>query len=107
MTAEHYRMPSAPAGYDVCRTMLDGGRGQATHLVMLDEHGSNGGRPTACGLTRFNDFTPDGRPIPNTAGLSGWGMGGGVSGPGVIQTRCADCYAVAEQDERTKDEVNR
>lgn len=95
MTTTDYAMPKAPPGFEACRSMLRGGRGQITHLVALDSKGSNGGRPTACGLTRFDDFTPEGRPIPNTAGLPGWGLGGGVSGPGVEQIECGSCYSTA------------
>lgn len=94
--ANHF--PPAPSGYVACRTMIP--NATLTHLVKLDEHGSNGGRPTACGLTRFDDRDAEGRAIPGTAGLPGWGMGdSGVSGPGVTQIRCAECYAVAEPDD--------
>ena len=86
-----HRFPPPPAGYEACRTILT--NATLTHLIELDEHGSNGGRPTVCGLTRFDDRDPDGRTIPNTAGLPGWGLGdSGVTGPGVIQIRCLDCY---------------
>lgn len=83
--------PPAPAGYVACRTTLRGAT--LTHLVQLDEKGSNGGRPTVCGLTRFDDRDADGRPIPGTAGLPGWGMGNsGVFGPHWKQVTCDDCY---------------
>lgn len=91
----HY-MPPAPEGFVACRTMHY--KGQTTHLVALDEKGSNGGRPTVCGLTRFDDRDEDGRPIPNTAGLPGWGLNGGHSGPNVEQIKCAGCYAVVDLD---------
>lgn len=80
-------MPFAPAGYIACRVM--GPNILTTHLVKLDHAGSNGGRPTVCGLTRFGD-SPD---------LPSWGMGdSGVTGPGVKQLKCPDCYnqALAE-----------
>ena len=94
-------MPKPPTGYAACRVhdgtqtlLAPGARRQVTHLVKLDERGSNGGRPTLCGLTRFPTYeiAPDGsykecRP----ADLPGWSMGGGVSGPGVVQKMCAEC----------------
>lgn len=94
MTSDPHTMPRPPAGFVACRSFSR--NTQTTHLVTLDERGRNGGRPTACGLTRFDDFTPEGRPIPGTAGLPGWGLGdSGVSGPGVAQVPCKDCYSVA------------
>jgi hypothetical protein len=88
--------PPAPNGYVACRTMRR--NATLTHLVRLDEKGSNGGRPTACGLTRFDDWV-DGKRIPGTAGLGGWGMGNsGISGPNVGQLVCEDCYADAERN---------
>lgn len=86
-------MPPAPSGYVACRVIA---RDRLiTHLVALDESGSNGGRPTMCGLTRFDRFE-NGRPIPNTADLPGWGMGDtGVTGPGVRQIKCGLCYGLA------------
>lgn len=104
-TQDPHALPAAPAGFDACRSMLNGGRAQITHLVALDESGSNGGRPTACGLTRFDDVTPDGRRIPDTAGLPGWGMGNsGVSGPGVEQEQCSACYSRAQRMMTTETE---
>lgn len=86
--------PPAPAGFVACRVMLPSAT--LTHLVALDEKGSNGGRPTVCGLTRFDDRDENGRPIEGSAGLPGWGMGdSGQAGPGVDQIRCAECYAAA------------
>lgn len=83
--------PPAPKGFVACRVILP--HATLTHLVELDEKGSNGGRPTMCGLTRFDDRDSDGRPIPHTAGLPGWGMGdSGISGPGVDQIKCGGCY---------------
>ena len=82
--------PAAPDGYEPCRTWLDGGRAQITHLVALDYKGSNGGRPTMCGLTRF-DRHENGK-VVERADLPGWGMGGGVSGPGVSQIACQECW---------------
>src|SRR5699024_1235078 len=64
--------PPAPAGFVACRIILRGAT--LTHLVELDEHGSNGGRPTVCGLTRFDKYE-NGCPVPGTADLPGWGMG--------------------------------
>lgn len=87
------RMPQAPAGYVACRVI--GPMSLTTHLVALDEHGSNGGRPTVCGLTRF-DRVENGRRVPNTADLPGWGMGNtGVTGDGVVQLKCAACYRLS------------
>lgn len=75
-------MPPAPAGFVACRVM--GPSSLTTHLVALDEHGSNGGRPTVCGLIRFGE----------DADLPGWGMGdSGTTGPGVEQIKCEACYA--------------
>lgn len=104
MTISEYAPPEAPPGFVACRSMFQGGRGQTTHLVALDERGSNGGRPTVCGLTRFDDFTPKGKPIPNTAGLPGWSLNGGVSGPGVGQIRCASCYTAATAEDEGDEE---
>lgn len=95
MTPDPHAMPVAPDGFVACRTMFPGG--QITHLVALDEKGSNGGRPTACGLTRFDDRNPDGTIVPNSAGLPGWGLNGGHSGPNVNQVQCEACYLVATQ----------
>ena len=96
MTSNSYALPKSPNGFVACRSHKR--NVQTTHLVALDEHGSNGGRPTVCGLTRFDAFDADGRPIPGTAGLPGWGMGdGGISGPGVTQVPCESCYALAGQ----------
>lgn len=94
MTTAHEPMPPAPAGYVACRVI--GIASLTTHLVALDENGSNGGRPTVCGLTRFDRFENN-RRIPNTADLPGWGMGNsGVTGPGVRQIKCARCYQLAD-----------
>lgn len=93
-------MPTPPSGYAACRTYPPGDSTvQTTHLVALDEKGSNGGRPTVCGLTRFDRFE-EGRPIPGTADLPGWSMGGGVVGPGITQIRCPDCWRRAPIIER-------
>lgn len=94
MTSNLHTMPKAPAGFVACRSFTRST--QTTHLVALDAHGSNGGRPTVCGLTRFDDRAPDGRVIPGTAGLPGWGMGdSGICGPGVTQVPCERCYSLA------------
>lgn len=85
-------MPTAPTGYVECRT---GSPVQVTHLVRLDAKRSNGGRPTACGLTRF-DRWENGDRVPHTADLPGWAMGGGgTSGPGVEQVKCPGCWNAA------------
>lgn len=103
MTNILYTLPKAPHGFVACRSFT--GNVQTTHLVALDEHGSNGGRPTVCGLTRFDGRTPEGHVIPGSAGLPGWGMGdSGISGPGVSQVPCGECYALAEEAGET---VNR
>lgn len=83
-------MPPPPAGYAACRVRPTG-MTQITHLVSLDQYGNNGGRPTLCGLTRFPTSTPAGTRQPD---LPGWTMNGGVSGPGVTQSRCIGCWAV-------------
>jgi hypothetical protein len=82
-------MPEPPKGYAACRV---GYSSQVTHLVILDSKGSNGGRPTMCRLTRFPTRGADGETLLS-ADLPGWSMGGGVSGPGVKQIECPDCYA--------------
>lgn len=95
MASDVHVMPKAPDGFVACRSYRK--NVQRTHLVALDEEGRNGGRPTVCGLTRFNDYDEAGRAIPGTAGLPGWGMGdSGISGPGVIQVPCENCYSLAE-----------
>lgn len=99
MTTLH-AMPDPLPGHEACRTWDGGGRSQTTHLVALDEKGSNGGRPTVCGLSRFDRYSSDGRSIPGTADLPGWSMGGGLSGPGVIQVRCPGCYATTAKEAR-------
>ena len=91
-------MPLAPAGFVACRVI---GRGHLlSHLVALDEKGRKGGRPTVCGLTRF-DRWENGHPVPGTADLPGWGMGdSGVTGRGVIQIRCVACFDHAAPTDR-------
>lgn len=82
-----------PAGYTTCNVYR--GRVQVVHLVQLDEHGSNGGRPTVCGLTRF-DTRNENWVIVEHADLPGWGMGGsGVFGVDIEQSACGACWAVA------------
>lgn len=97
----HYDMPLAPKGFVACRTLrgpLAGRHRQVTHLVMLDAMGSNRGRPTLCGLTRFDRFEEDGRRVPGTADLPGWSMGdGGLFGPDVEQVACPDCWREANR----------
>lgn len=101
MTSDPHMMPRPPEGFVACRSSTQGT--QTTHLVALDERGNNGGRPTACGLTRFDARTTDGRVIPGTAGLPRWGMGdSGISGPGVAQVPCEDCYSVANVTVRAR-----
>lgn len=93
-------MPRAPKGYVACRVhdgtqdlWAAGAARQITHLVALDERGSNGGRPTVCGLTRFDERGTD-YVVTRPADLPGWSMGdGGVRGPLVEQVRCPECFA--------------
>lgn len=54
-------MPAPPTGVAACRVsdgeqklIPVGATRQVTHLVTLDADGNNGGRPTVCGLTRFD-----------------------------------------------------
>jgi len=88
------RFPPAPSGYVACRVYR---RNESlTHLVQLDEEGSNGGRPTVCGLTRFPKYDENGQEIDGTADLPGWGMGdSGVRGPNVAQVICGRCFDLA------------
>lgn len=102
MSGEHL-MPAAPPGFETCRVhdgsqdlMATGAARQVTHLVALDAKGSNGGRPTVCGLSRF-DRRDDHHRVVRRADLSGWSMGGGVSGPGVVQVACEGCFDPAAQ----------
>lgn len=92
-------MPTPPPGFAACRVhngrqdlLAQGATRQTTHLVALDEKGSNGGRPTVCGLTRF-DTRNDQHEIIRPADLPGWSMGGGVSG--VEQVECESCWTGA------------
>lgn len=94
-------MPDVPVGFVACRVhdgdqklLAIGATGQITHLVRLDENGSNGGRPTVCGLTRFpTSEVVDGQEVTRPPDLPGWGMGGSeVYGPGIRQERCGACY---------------
>ena len=83
--------PKAPKGYVACRVI--GRNNTHTHLVALDADGSNGGRPTVCGLTRFDDRDPKTHAVIRRADLPGWGMGdSGVQGTGVTQTKCGACF---------------
>lgn len=98
---EFEHMPKPPNGYATCRVhdgeqklLALGARRQVTHLVALDEVGSNGGRPTVCGLTRF-DKRNEQYEVVRPADLPGWSMGGGVYGPGVKQARCWACFDLA------------
>lgn len=92
--------PPAPKGYEACRTIVAGANATHTHLVALDAQGSNGGRPTVCGLTRFDKRDPETHKVIERAGLPGWGMGdSGVTGIDVDQTKCDACYAGAERGE--------
>lgn len=84
-------MPKAPKGYVACRVISRAAT--TTHLVLLDEEGNNGGRPTVCGLTRFDKRDPETRKIVEPAGLPGWGMGdSGLTGTDVAQIKCEPCY---------------
>ena len=92
--ASRHGMPDPPAGFAACRVhdgrqslLADGATRQVTHLVELDEEGNNMGRPTVCGLTRF-----DSEPGAKDADLPGWSMGGGIYGPDVEQVRCEGCW---------------
>jgi hypothetical protein len=91
--------PTAPDGFVACRTTHGPGGSstvQVTHLVRLDAHGSNGGRPTMCGLTRFDKRSPDGWDVIELAAIPGWSMGaGGISGPGITQKACDACWTAA------------
>lgn len=94
MSETNHPAPETPSGFAVCRAYKQGV--ETTHLVALDENGSNGGRPTVCGLTRLDDRDEAGRDIPNSADLSEWGMSGGsVVGPGVTYVFCKGCYSQA------------
>lgn len=88
--ANAHTMPKPPEGFAACRV---GWGPQITHLVLLDSEGSNGGRPTMCRLTRFPTRDPRTHRVLIEADLPGWSMGGGVSGPGVEQIECPDCFA--------------
>ena len=92
------RMPEPPKGYATCRVhdgkqdlWAAGATRQISHLVALDDRGSNGGRPTVCGLTRFDERDAD-YTVTRPADLPGWSMGGGVYGPNVAQVRCEACW---------------
>ena len=91
--------PTAPDGFVACRTTHGPGGSstvQVTHLVRLDAHGSNGGRPTMCGLTRFDKRSPDGWDVIELAAIPGWSMGaGGIFGPGITQKACDACWTAA------------
>ena len=100
-------MPKAPVGYVACRVADRGGLipalpvRQVTHLVELDANGRNGGRPTVCGLTRFDERDPLGMTLLRAADLPGWGMGDtGVHGPGVEQVKCPGCWDAARDGDR-------
>ena len=81
-------IPRAPKGYQTCNVhdgrqdlWAKGARRQVNHLVAVPTSG-----PTLCGLTRFG---------PN-ADLPGWSMGGGVSGPSIVQAPCPSCWQAVE-----------
>ena len=85
---------SPPSGFDSCASYRD--KVQTVHLVALDERGSNGGRPTVCGLTRFDERDPDTYEVVRPADLPGWSMGGGgIFGPGIVQRACSACWQEA------------
>ena len=80
-----------PPGFVACRSCRDSV--QTVHLVALDEHGRNGGRPTVCGLTRFDERDPDSDEVVRPADLPGWSMGGGgIFGPATVQRACPKCW---------------
>lgn len=87
------QMPAPVAGYAACRS-LDHAKLQITHLVELDEHGSNGGRPTVCGLDRFPPFGTPAQWPPTF--IASWSIGGGLRGPDIAQLRCIACWQVAD-----------
>ena len=82
-------LPVAPAGFITCVT---GYNPHMSHLVAVDAQGNNGGRPTVCGLTRFDQRDKTTGKLIRRADLPGWGLGGGVSGPTVVQERCTGCW---------------
>lgn len=91
-------MPRPPKGYAACRVYdgdhapwTDGVTRQVTHLVALDDRRGNGGRPTVCGLTRFDERDAD-YVVTRPADLPSWSMDGGVRGPNVEQARCERCW---------------
>ena len=81
--------PQPPAGFEACRT---GYNPQMSHLVALDAAGRNGGRPTVCGMTRFDKQDATTGELVRRADLPGWGLGGGVAGPSIVQERCLGCW---------------
>ena len=100
-------MPKAPVGYVACRVADRGGLipalpvRQVTHLVELDANGRNGGRPTVCGWTQFDERDPLGMTLLRAADLPGWGLGDtGVHGPGVEQVKCPGCWDAARDGDR-------
>lgn len=89
---EYFGEPNpTPAGFKAVRS---GFEPQVNHLVILSPDGGNGGRPTMCGLTRFPQYV-EGKQIPDSSGLTGWSLGGGVSGPKATQLDCPKCWSRA------------
>lgn len=81
------RLPRPPVGFQACNVhdgrqdlWAAGATRQVNHLVAVPTSG-----PTLCGLTRFG----------KDADLTGWSMGGGVSGPTIEQAPCETCWAAA------------
>lgn len=81
-------IPRPPKGYQTCNVhdgrqdlWAKGARRQVNHLVAVPTSG-----PTLCGLTRFG----------KDADLPGWSMGGGVSGPSIVQAPCPACWQAVE-----------
>jgi hypothetical protein len=89
-------IPKPPAGYQTCNVCPGDSDVQISHLVKLGPNGGTPG-PTRCGLTRFDDRDPIDGSLRRKADLPGWGMGGGVYGPGVAQEKCAGCWTDIER----------
>lgn len=80
-------LPEALHGTQAIRVPT-GKNKQTTHLVRRGEV------DTICGLTRFDEYDPeDGTKVTRAADLPGWSVGGGLSGPGVKQIVCNDCFS--------------
>lgn len=97
-------MPKPPPGFAACRVhdgqqalIPVGATRQISHLVVAKRGGGYSG-PTLCGLTRFDDRDPDTWQLIRPADLPGWSMNGGVSGPGIEQIVCEECWSLAAGD---------